>query len=243
MELLNLYSAEVAKLPEGNYFKSRGMSVCTNDGDNLEIMIAGCNPGIYKDEHTESNFTFQNPFLGNPINYFARFCKFIPENDRHKVAYVDIFPFKEADEATLLANIRGQEPFMAKILSITEAEIERINPNLLIIANKGTWPYWGAAEDCIWMGYDFQPVLECDLPERLRGRNFDVRIIRGFRKGVFAERDIIYRPADGICKLKGTVTLMSKYIRNIPSSQQLTIDDYLELSAFAKQVKSISKYL
>lgn len=243
MNLLNLYSKEIGNLPENNYFKSCGISVCDNERDDYNLLITGCNPGISEETAGWGDFAYTNPFVGNPIAYFAKLCKFVPELEREKIAYMDIFPFKEKNEATLLAKIVGQEAFMARILAITEAEIERINPSLLVIANKGTYPYWGAVSDCIWMGYDFQQIEEQDLPETLRGRELDIRIIKGFRQGTFAERDIIYRPENGICQLRGTVVVMSKFSRNVSVLQQLTIDDYHALMAFSRPVKSASKYL
>lgn len=93
------------------------------------------------------------------------------------------------------------------------------------------------------MGYDFKQVADCDLPETLKGKGFDIRIIKGFRNDPKAQTEIIYRPADGICKLKGTVAVMYKHASGVSTDEQIQTEDYKALCAFAQEVKSISKYL
>ena len=70
-----------------------------------------------------------------------------------------------------------------------------------------------------------------------------MRIIKGFRQDELAQREIIYRPQDGVCRLKGTVAIMYSHSRNLASEQRLTESDFIALYDFSKTVKSISKYL
>ena len=121
--------------------------------------------------------------------------------------------------------------------------MERIAPSLLIVASKAVQPYLGAADDCIWMGYDFARVAKQDLPDDVAAKDIDVRIIKGYRQGEFAERDRIYRPADGICRLRGTVAVMYKHNRGLSEEERLTPNLVESLFAFANQVKIVSKYL
>jgi len=93
------------------------------------------------------------------------------------------------------------------------------------------------------MGYDFVPVAKQDLPESVAAKDIDIRIIKGYRQGEFAERDRIYRPADGICRLRGTVAVMYKHSRGLAEEEKLTPELVDALSVFANQVKAISKYL
>ena len=93
------------------------------------------------------------------------------------------------------------------------------------------------------MGYDFQKVSEDDLPDSLKNRGLDIRIIKGFRQDELARREIIYRPQDGVCRLKGTVAVMYSHSRNLASEHRLTESDFVALHDFSKIVKSISKYL
>ena len=173
----------------------------------------------------------------------VRCLSFITKNLMSQCGYLDLFPFYEKEQKTLLANIRGNEALIANVLRITQTEIERIAPSLLIIANKSTYPFWGASDDCVWMGYDFQKVSEDDLPDSLKNRGLDIRIIKGFRQDELARREIIYRPQDGVCRLKGTVTVMYSHSRNLASEHRLTESDFVALHDFSKIVKSISKYL
>ena len=244
MDLFSRYNDVISRTESNTYFDKCGFVACNNlDSVNGNVLITGINPSIPFNGQYVPTASYDHPFTTNTNSYFQKLCKFVPDKERDSVGYLDIFPFYEKSQDTLLSNIRGQEAFVASVLAVTQEAIEKMSPSLLIIANKGTWPFWGAAPDCVWMGYDFVSIAEDDLPEPLRGRRFDIRIIRGFRKDVKAIDEIIYRPSDGICRLKGTIALMYKHYSSLSSEEQLSTDDYLSLVAYAKQVKSIAKYL
>lgn len=244
MDLFPLYKEVIGRAENNSYFDKCGFVACNNLASVCgNVLITGINPSVPVNGQYVPTASYDHPFTTNTNSHFQKLCKFVPEKDRDSIGYLDIFPFYERSQDTLLSNIRGNEPFIASVLAVTQEAIEKINPSLLIIANKGTWPFWGAVQDCVWMGYDFVIVAEDDLPEQLRGRKFDIRIIRGFRKDSKAVNEIIYRPYDGICQLKGTLALMYKHNSALSAEEQISTEDYLSLLAYAKQVKTISKYL
>lgn len=244
MDLYSKYLSVVSKAEENSYFAKCGFVACNNTDDvNGNTMLIGINPSVPFNNQYVPTPSYMHPFTSGSNAYFSKLCKYIPEGERESVGYLDLLPFYEQSQDTLLSNIRGHEAFIAPVIAVTQEEIENINPSLLILANKAVVPYFGALSECVWMGYNFVQVAEEDLPQSIRERNFDVRIIKGFRTDPKAQNEIIYRPADGICKLKGTVVLFYRHSRGLSSEEALSEQDYRELSQFAKEVKSISKYL
>jgi hypothetical protein len=236
MELFNLYKQVISKAPENSFFATCGFNICENDKKvNGKVLITGINPYGAENKEYEEGF-YPNPFINKPILYYKKLFEFIPEHEKEKTAYLDLFPFFTPHQSILLKNIRKHLCFIGKVLAVTQKEIERINPCLWIVANKGSWAFIGAAKNAIWMGYDLQPINDEDLPERLR--KFDIRVIKGFRTGAKANEDRIYWPEDGSCKLKGTIVLMYKHRRGLKKEETIKTEDYIELSRYAKDFKS-----
>lgn len=244
MDLYQNYLETISSFPENSYFAKTGFVACNNDESvNGNVLITGINPSVPVNGQYVPTSSYPKPFNGDGHPYFSKLGSFIPENLMSQCGYLDLFPFYEKEQKTLLDNIRGNEASIANVIRVAQTEIERIAPSLLIIANKSTYPFWGASEDCVWMGYDFRKVSEDDLPASLKNRGLDIRIIKGFRQDELAQREIIYRPQDGVCRLKGTVAIMYSHSRNLASEQRLTESDFIALYDFSKTVKSISKYL
>ena len=240
MDLYQDYLEVLLSFPGNSYFAKAGFVFCDNDESvNGNVLITGINPSV----PVNDQYSYPKPYNGDGHPYFSKVGSFIPENLMSQCGYLDLFPFYEKEQKTLLTNIRGNEAAIANVLRVTQTEIERIAPSLLIIANKSTYPFWGASDDCVWMGYEFQKVSEDDMPASIKNKELDIRIIKGFRKDELAQREIIYRPQDGVCRLKGTVAIMYSHSRNLASEQRLTESDFIALYDFSKIVKSISKYL
>lgn len=243
MDLFNNYSTVLAQAAASSYFAKCGFVACNNDDSmNGKILVMGINPSTPANGQYIPTPSYANPFLsGHP--YFDKLGAILPNHFKQQTGYLDLLPFFEKEQSTLLSNIRGNESLIANVLRVTQIEMERITPSLLIVASKAVQPYLGAVDDCIWMGYDFVPVAKQDLPESVAAKDIDIRIIKGYRQGEFAERDRIYRPADGICRLRGTVAVMYKHSRGLAEEEKLTPELVDALSVFANQVKAISKYL
>lgn len=238
MDLFSRYAAVISKADADSYFAKCGFVACNNGNEVFgNGLIVGINPSRPVNGQYIPTPSFAHPWPASNV-YFSKLGRFIPEIERGRTGYLDLFPFYEQFQETLLHNIRGNESFIASVLAVSQEEIERISPSLIIVANKSLIPYWGAASDCVWMGYDFMPLHEDCLPESLRGRNLDIRIIKGFRHDLKTLNEIIYHPVDGICRLKGTVVLFYRHSRGIPSKDMLTEQDYSVLLHFAKKVKS-----
>lgn len=244
MDLFSKYQNAISKANENSYFSKCGYVACNNTEEvEGNTMIFGINPSVPFNNQYVPTPSYMHPFTSGTNSYFSKLGKYIPEAQREQVGYLDLLPFYEQSQDTLLTNIRGNEAFIAPIIAIAQEELERINPALLILANKSIVPYFGAVPDCVWMGYDFEQVNASDLPASLANRSFDIRIIKGFRKDPKAINEIIYRPIDGQCKLKGSVVLFYRHNRGMSSEETLTEQDYCELVKFAHLVKSIAKYL
>lgn len=238
MDLYQDYLEVLLSFPENSYFAKAGFVACNNDESvNGNVLITGINPSVPVNGQYVPTSSYPNPFKGDDNKYFSRLKSFIPEDMIHQTGYLDLFPFYEEAQKTLLSNIRGNEKMTADVLRVTQTEIERINPSLIIIANKSTYPFWGASDDCVWMGYDFQKVAKDELPEELQARGLDIRIIRGFRQDDLAKHKIIYKTDDAICRLTGTVAVMHSHSRNLSRTQQLTKSDYRILYDYSKQIK------
>jgi hypothetical protein len=158
MELFNLYKQVISKAPENSFFATCGFNICENDKKvNGKVLITGINPYGAENKEYEEGF-YPNPFINKPILYYKKLFEFIPEHEKEKTAYLDLFPFFTPHQSILLKNIRKHLCFIGKVLAVTQKEIERINPCLWIVANKGSWAFIGAAKNAIWMGYDLQPI-------------------------------------------------------------------------------------
>ena len=239
MDLYQNYLETISQFHAWSYFAKTGFVACDNDDAVCgHVLITGFNPGKPHKGRYIPTPSYPNPFKGDDNKYFSRLKSFIPEDMIHQTGYLDLFPFYEEAQKTLLLNIRGNEKMTADVLRVTQTEIERINPSLIIIANKSTYPFWGASDDCVWMGYDFQKVEKDELPAELQARGLDIRIIRGFRQDDLAKHKIIYKTDDAVCRLTGTVAVMHSHSRNLSRTQQLTKSDYRILYDYSKQIKS-----
>ena len=143
MDLYQDYLEVLLSFPGNSYFAKAGFVFCDNDESvNGNVLITGINPSV----PVNDQYSYPKPFNGDGHPYFSKLGSFIPENLMSQCGYLDLFPFYEKEQKTLLTNIRGNEAAIANVLRVTQTEIERIAPSLLIIANKSTYPFWGASE-------------------------------------------------------------------------------------------------
>ena len=142
MDLYQDYLEVFSQFHAWSYFAKTGFVACDNDDAVCgHVLITGFNPGKpHKDRYIPTP-SYPNPFKGDDNKYFSRLKSFIPEDMIHQTGYLDLFPFYEEAQKTLLSNIRGNEKMTADVLRVTQTEIERINPSLIIIANKSTYPF------------------------------------------------------------------------------------------------------
>lgn len=166
------YTRVVEQEPMNTYFRKCGFVACDNFKDNpnaqYDILFTGMNPakpilpsdpcdkdGLGEYLPTDS---YPNPFINPSIKYFKNLLNIIPALYRDKTAYFDLFPFYEYSQRTLEERISKRRKTMAQILEISQEEIERIKPKLIIIANYSSGVYWGLDNAC-WMGYQFIRIM------------------------------------------------------------------------------------
>lgn len=154
----------------------RGFVTCNNDNvEKSSFLLTGINPsfnrgaeyfpkGLYeKQDYTFLKATSQakpREFWYKKKEQFGSLCSIM--------AYLDLFPIREADQRIFNQTFDPFNEFMGKILAITQDAIEEMHPQLIVHANKGSMRYWGKNQGD-WMGYIFEPVDPVTFDERVKG--------------------------------------------------------------------------
>ncbi|WP_294552003.1 hypothetical protein [uncultured Bacteroides sp.] len=153
-----------------------------------EILLVGANPsfsGGYGD------FSFKLSDTDDSIRYWER-IKDMMGDLLPCTAYLDLFPIKCSNQK----EFEEQCPIDLKVrlLQVTQLEIERIHPKLIIVLNKFSRYYWGINSDCTWMGYKFER-----LP--FEGKDIELYRITGLREE--SDRILTFSPS----VLVGTIVI------------------------------------
>jgi hypothetical protein len=131
-----------------------------------DILITGMNPS-YCGKDGSFGFDFQDSVRDGKLDgrYWHKMRKMLvaPGIDlRPRAAYLDIFYFRHTtqdDIKKVLIPSKGWVGFATDQLTLTRDTIENIiKPKLIVIANKGSYAYWGKEEKFVWMGYKFEKV-------------------------------------------------------------------------------------
>lgn len=136
--------------------------IVTKNNPANKILLAGINPSFDK-INTFIDFSFADS--DEKIGYWRRYKNMFASHI-NEVAYLDLFPYKYSNQNEFEKLIKENIEFMAETLRITQNEIERLAPKLIIIANKRSLAFWGANNDCVWMGYQFEDIKENLLPDK-----------------------------------------------------------------------------
>jgi hypothetical protein len=135
-----------------------------------DILITGINPSFRRgDSHGILKYDFSSLMQDTRYDRYWTPIKKILKNEHldliNKAAYLDIFYFREKEQAFLRNSILKQEHglrFIVEQLNVTQHIIEQIiKPKLIIVKNRESSFYWGryaAQKGIIWMGYDFEFV-------------------------------------------------------------------------------------
>lgn len=130
--------------------------------------------------------------------------------DEMQAAYLDLFP-------TRLSNQKDMDKLpielRAALLRITQKELERLTPCLIVHLNKASWFYWGTDTEHPWMGYDLERVAE------YQGKG-ELYLIKGMQS---TDKKIL--PELTETKLKGTYLLLYKSLT--PQGMPLKADEML----------------
>lgn len=149
------------------------------------ILITGINPSYNKNDK------------GQPIPF-----KFIDADEKKgywkktkemiggivaQTAYLDLFPLKFSNQSEftyMMQKSPASLSLMSDLLQVTQREIERLAPKLIIVKNAQTAAYWGREDNCVWMGYKFEKIPN----HPLIGMGIDVRRVVGFKDDPKNER-------------------------------------------------------
>lgn len=148
----------------------RGLSLCINNPKE-GILLTGINPS---GTNAKSKSIFYD-FKFTAGNFWNQKLKLFTPNLLEKTAYLDLFPQKESTQEVFEKETSVN--FRAKMIEITQLEIERLMPKLVIIANKQSQYYWGFNKDTTWMGYNLEKVEE----EIIQGKELFLYKVNGFR--------------------------------------------------------------
>lgn len=142
--LLEEYKKVLIKFPIENT-EYGNMLFIPSDNPLGKILVVGMNPSE-GDKTEQDNIPFKS-FKGKHWNPIINVIgdKLIDDS-----AYLDLFPLRKTDQLEfekLGNNFRG------RILEVTQREIERIQPKLIIHLNASSRYYWGPKG---WMGYSLE---------------------------------------------------------------------------------------
>ena len=211
MDLFQRYLDVVSLVGEHTWFRKSGFVSCDNDVAEGGVLISGLNPSMPINDLYVPTRSYVAPFKNPGIRYFQKLREIIPDELVDSTAYLDLFPFYEYSQDTLLRHIRLNPTIAAKTLAVTKGEIERLKPKLIIIASSASYPFWGA-EKPTWMGYSFEELAGDALPY-ISSLGLNVKRITGFRK----ESDIIGEKDQ--CRLNGSLAVFYRHERAITGTQ------------------------
>lgn len=209
----------------------RGIVRAENDPEETEILVTGINPS-FPAESQKGSFGFRYHDHDVQLRpYYAEIKKKLLGNDLNdKAGYLDLFAVRETAQRRMSGFIKHPVglSFVAEHLAITQKEIERLHPRLIIVKNKGSWMFWGldATQTAdkwtnVWMGYTFDQIPGY---EDIAGRPWKVRRITGLL-------DTPDRVGKAIRKtgLIGTTVLFTSHLRWLKKEDCPTIGTVTKL--------------
>lgn len=148
---------------------NRGVANCYgNPSDG--ILVVGINPSDDKIRRDSDDYSFtlkDNVFtIEKPKGLWKLFLNiFNTQALRDKVGYLDLFPIRCTSQREFDIRFKDEIGLKVALLKVTQQEIERLRPKVILILNKRSAAYWGALSKFVWMGYKLMPSIET---ERIR---------------------------------------------------------------------------
>lgn len=197
----------------------RGIWVCAkNQAEG--VLLTGINPsydGILDEPFQPISFNECFGRYWNPLKKILR--SFI---EQEKAAYLDLFPLRVTKQ---LHEFEKNVPISLKaaILEVSQREIERIRPRLIIHANSTSSFYWGTDTEHPWMGYQLTPI---EMPAELttKGKLYKIEGLQHSDK-IICKKDTT--------RLIGTYLFICPYqsggLSRLSKDRKLTEEDVLRL--------------
>lgn len=203
-----------------NDILERGIWLCENNSSN-GILLTGINPSF--DGNVRESFS-PVPFSNCQGRYWNPLKKMLGKFvEQGKVSYLDLFPLRVSKQQNEFDKFVRDRELKAAILRVTQREVERLRPRLIIHANSTSGFYWGTDIQHPWMGYQLSPL---SLPNTMEGKGKLYRIDGLQQSGEkISNRDTT--------KLIGTLLLVCPYQSGgrsrIDTNKKLTEQDILRL--------------
>lgn len=209
----------------------RGMVWAENDSEKTEILVTGINPSFPVGSPKKSfRFRYHDRKVQD-ARYYAEIKKKLLGDDLNaKAGYLDLFAVRETAQRRMSEFIKHPVglSFVAEHLAITQKEIERLHPRLIIVKNKGSWMFWGldAGQTAdkwanVWMGYTFEQIPGY---EDAAGRPWKVRRITG----LLDSPDRVGKDIKETC-LIGTVALFTCHLQYLKKEDRPAVEMITQL--------------
>lgn len=104
------------------------------------------------------------------------------------IGFVDLFPIRCTDQKDFEHfDFTDTEKILKRnLLQVTQQEIEKLSPRLIVHANKRSGFYWGIDRSKPWMGYEFGDINDSEIQNKeqissllSRNKEIEARIITG----------------------------------------------------------------
>ena len=149
----------------------RGLIVCENT-HRRGLLLTGINPSFNEKDKDVPFFVFSEAkgsrYWATKHNLFGGRDSDLVQNH---MGYLDLFPLKESRQLRFEKILRPYNDLRMLLLKKTQEEIERIDPKLIVHANKGSLYYWGLNPTTYqkdyenpWLNYDFDEINLHDCP-------------------------------------------------------------------------------
>ena len=195
-----------------------------------EILVTGINPSARQKDSEFKKESFRYHEVQHDPYYAEIKKKLLGDDLNNKTGYLDLFAVRETVQSRMSRFIKHPVglSFVAEHLAITQKEIERLHPQLIIVKNKGSWMFWGldARQTAdkwtnVWMGYTFDQIPGY---EDVAGRPWKVRRITGLL-------DTSDRVGKDIkeTSLIGTVVLFTCHLQYLKKENRPTIEIVTQL--------------
>lgn len=169
----------------GKALLAKGGLCISADNHKDGILVTGINPSGSGCAHF--CYSFKEALKDAKSGYWRNKYKEFVEGHEELLpllSYIDLFPLHEGCQTAFMQSIKDNLVLQAKIIAVTQCEIERLHPRLIIHANAQTAYYWRLSSKSTWMGYDLRLVSRDELPRcisDLYGRVYRISGATGFR--------------------------------------------------------------
>lgn len=166
----------IDKLKQLDNILNRGFWFCTKNPEN-KILLSMLNPSYGQKDNPIPipllNIQKLHLYKNNKNDFWRPWMEILKEYIcSDMVAHIDLFPVRESSQKTFSSTLPNE--LKAELLRVTQKEIERLHPELIIHANKTTGFYYGKNPKHPWMGYDLQRIHDSDLDKK-----GDLYVIKG----------------------------------------------------------------